>query len=74
MTTKARIDGEVTYREGDGPNITIRKGPIDVELTANDATLSWTEGDTNGSTAIPMADYKRYVASGAIKVLAEAGA
>jgi hypothetical protein len=66
MTQAAEIVGTVEYREGDGPNITIRPGPIEVEITATDATLGWTEGEARGSTAMPLADFKRYVAEGAI--------
>jgi hypothetical protein len=67
MTT-ARITGKVEYREGDGARITIRPGPIEVEETALDATISWTDGDSRGSAAIPIADYRRYVATKAIQI------
>jgi hypothetical protein len=67
MTT-ARITGKVEYREGDGASITIRPGPIEVEETALDATISWTDGDSRGSAAMPIADYRRYVATKAIRV------
>jgi hypothetical protein len=67
MTT-ARITGKVQYREGDGASITIRPGPIEVEQTALDATISWTDGDSRGSAAIPIADYRRYVATKAIQI------
>jgi hypothetical protein len=66
MTQAADIIGKVEYREGDGPNIAIRPGPVEVETTATDATLGWTEGDARGSAAMPLADFKRYVAEGAI--------
>ena len=69
MSQKARITGEVVYREGDGPNITIPSGPCEFEETAQDVTLSWVDGDTRGSTAIPLADFKRYVATRAIQLL-----
>ena len=67
MTTHAaEIVGPVEYREGDGPNLPIRLGPIEVETTATDATLGWTDGEARGSAAMPLADFKRYVAEGAI--------
>jgi len=69
----ARIVGEVEYREGDGPQMLIPQGPVEVELTINDATLSWTDGDTHGSTAIPLSDFRRYCADGAIVVDGDAG-
>lgn len=67
MTKNAVIVGKVQYREGDGPNITIRPGPCTVEVTAMDATISWSDGESHGSAAIPLADYQRYVASKAIR-------
>lgn len=70
MGKNASIKGTVVYREGDGPNITIPLGPCEVEETALDVTISWTDGDTRGSAAIPLADFKRYLASKAIEVQA----
>ncbi|MBK1613674.1 hypothetical protein CKO44_09350 [Rubrivivax gelatinosus] len=68
MTQNAHITGTVEYREGDGPNIVIRRGPCVIEETELDVTLSWTEGDARGSAAMPIADYRRYVASRAIRL------
>jgi hypothetical protein len=68
MTTSARITGKVEYREGDGANITIRPGPCEIDETAMDATISWTDGDSHGSAAMPIGDYRRYVASKAIQI------
>ena len=62
----ATIVGEVVYREGDGPQMLIPPGPVEVQLTINDATLSWTDGDTHGSTAIPLSEFRRYCSEGAI--------
>ena len=66
----ARIVGKVEYREGDGPNIVIRPGPVKVETGLNDATLSWEDGEVRGSTAIPLTDFKRYVKEGKIELVA----
>ena len=68
MGKQARIEGEVVYREGDGPNIRIPVGPCEVEETAQDVTIAWEDGETHGSTAIPLADFRRYLASRAIVV------
>jgi len=68
MTQSARIIGKVEYREGDGANIIIRPGPCEVQETPLDATISWSDGDTHGSAAIPLADYRRYVASKALQI------
>ncbi|NRF65545.1 hypothetical protein HLB44_00975 [Aquincola sp. S2] len=70
MTHAAQIVGKVEYREGEGPQMPIRPGPIEVETTHNDATLSWTDGETHGSAAMPLTDFKRYVAEGAIRLQA----
>lgn len=69
MTPKARaarIVGKVEYREGDGANKAIRPGPVEVNITATDATLSWADGDTRGSAAMPIGDYHSYVLKGLI--------
>jgi len=68
MIKSARITGKVEYREGDGVNIAIRPGACEVDETALDATISWTDGDSHGSAAIPIADYRRYVATKAISI------
>lgn len=68
MNRNARIAGKVEYREGDGANITIRPRPCEVDETALDATISWTDGDSHGSAAMPIADFRRYVASKAIQI------
>ena len=69
MSSKqGRIVGRVAYREGDGPEIVIRPGPCEITVTALDVTLSWIDGDTHGSTALPLAEYTRYVTSGALEL------
>ncbi len=68
MTQSARIAGKVEYREGDGANITIRPGPCEVEVTALDATISWTDGDSRGVAAMPIANFRDYVANKAIQI------
>lgn len=70
MSQAAEIVGKVEYREGDGPNIAIRRGPVEVDTTPTDATLGWTDGEARGAAAMPLADFKRYVAEGAIKLAA----
>jgi hypothetical protein len=68
MTQRAQVTGKVEYREGDGINIAIRPGPVEVQTTATDATLSWVEGETRGSAAMPIGDFRNYVAKGAIEL------
>lgn len=69
-TLPASIHGTVEYREGDGANIRIRPGPVGVQITDNDATLSWTDGETRGSAALPINIFRDYVAQGAIRLQA----
>ncbi len=69
MAQQALIIGKVAYREGDGANITIRPGPCEVDETAMDATISWTDGDTHGVAAMPLADFRRLVACKAIQII-----
>jgi hypothetical protein len=66
MAETARIVGEVQYREGDGPNITIRPGPVEVHMAETDVTLSWVDEDVRGSAAMPLTDFKRHVREGRI--------
>ena len=70
MTQNAHVTGKVEYREGDGVNITIRPGPVNVQTTSTDATLSWADGETRGSAAMPIGDFKSYVAKGLIALRA----
>jgi hypothetical protein len=70
MAERAQVTGKVEYREGDGANITIRPGPVEVQTTPSDATLSWTDGETRGSAAMPIADFRAYVAKGMIALAA----
>ena len=60
------IVGKVEYREGDGPQILIRPGPVELVLTAADVTLSWTDGETRGTAAMPLTEFTRYRTEGAI--------
>lgn len=66
MAQHAQVTGKVEYREGDGTNIAIRCGPVEVQTTAADATLSWIDGDSSGSASMPISDFRAYVAKGAI--------
>ena len=67
-TQPGRITGKVEYREGDGPMITIRPGPVSVQLTTTDAVLSWTDGESRGSASMPVSIFRNYVSLGAIKL------
>jgi hypothetical protein len=70
MTSRqGRIVGHVTYREGDGAAMVIRPGPCDITVTSLDVTISWTDADTHGSTAMPLAEYTRYLTNGEITLV-----
>ncbi|HSI56243.1 MAG TPA: hypothetical protein VLA16_01720 [Ideonella sp.] len=66
MAKTAQIVGTVTYREGDGPEILIRPGLCEVDVNELDVTLTWSDGDTHGSTAMPTGDFQRYLTTQAI--------
>lgn len=70
MARNARITGKVEYREGDGTSLVIRPGPVEVNTTPTDATLSWADGETRGSAAMPIDDFDTYVAKGLIELRA----
>ncbi len=62
MPQQATIHDHVSYRPGDGAPIEIPPGPVEVDLSADSATLSWTESNgTAGLTAIPLVQFKEYV-------------
>ena len=62
MTQHATITDHVTYRPGDGAPLVIPLGPVEVDLTADTATLSWTaDNGAAGLTAIPLTQYNEYV-------------
>ena len=63
-----RVVGAMTYREGDGVQITIPPGPCKIVIADIDVTLSWVDGETRGSAAIPMGEYSHYVADGILVV------
>jgi hypothetical protein len=68
MAQSAQIVGKVEYRGGDGPAVAIREGPVEVSLSASDATLSWVEEEAHGSAAMPIGDFRRYVKEGKIRL------
>lgn len=69
MTQHVTVTGCVTYRPGDGAPIEIPDGPMEVELSADSATLSWEAAPgIPGLTAIPLTQFNDYVKEGLITV------
>ena len=69
MTQNATIADHVTYRPGDGAPLVIPLGPVEVDLTADSATLSWIdENGAAGLTAIPLTQFNEYVSQKRIKL------
>ncbi len=68
MTHHAIIRGEVSFRAGDGPLMSIPQGPVDIEMADDSVTLGWTTPDGSaGSTAITRDEYERYVREGKLR-------
>lgn len=65
---KAKVVGEVTYREGDGIEMTIPPGACELDRTALDATITWTEGASHGAAAIPLSELDRFLQNGALVI------
>lgn len=65
---QARVVGEVTYREGDGIEMTIPLGVCEIDRTPLDATLTWTDGASHGAAAIPLSELARFIETGALVV------
>lgn len=68
MTQTAHIVGKVEFRSGDGPMMPIPEGSVDIELNPTEATLSWMDGEATGAATLPIAEFKRYVSEGAIRL------
>jgi hypothetical protein len=70
MKRFANITGHVTYTPGDGVPLEIPEGRIEVNLAPDSATLSWEAAEnTTGLTAIPLAEFDRYVSEGKITMI-----
>ncbi len=67
MAANAKVTGNVEYRAGDGPLILIPQGPIEIELAPDSAVLSWGDAGSMQTTAIPIAEYQRYLNEGVIQ-------
>ena len=73
MSQHATITDTVTYRPGDGAPLEIPKGPVEVDLAPDSATLSWTEDNgAHGLTAIPITQFTDYVRDNSIALDADA--
>ena len=61
MTQHATITGHVSYTPGDGAPLTIPKGPLDLDSSADSVTRSWTayNGEA-GSAALPRDAFERF--------------
>lgn len=67
MSQFATVTGPVTFTPGDGAPIKIPKGPLEVELAPDSATLSWEAAPgIPGVAAIPLTQFNDYVKAGDI--------
>jgi glutathione S-transferase len=64
----ARIVGFVQFRAGDGPLMQIRAGAIQIEVSAIDTIISWSDENFRGEAAMPASDFQRYVVDGHIEL------
>ncbi|GAA6118063.1 hypothetical protein Acidovoranil_01630 [Acidovorax sp. FG27] len=68
-TQQAAIQGEVTYREGDGMPVAIPEGPVELTHAPDSVTLSWkADNDAAGLAAMPRDQFERYAREGKILV------
>jgi len=68
MSQQGHITGKVCFRAGDGVLMPIPVGPLEIDMAADSATLSWTASDGSaGSAAIPLDEYQRHVREGSIQ-------
>jgi hypothetical protein len=67
MAANAKVVGDLEYRAGDGPMLTIPRGPVEIELAEDSAVFSWGDQGKVQSTAIPIDDYRRYLREGVVE-------
>ena len=62
MSNHATVNDHITYRPGEGVPIVIPQGAVQVDLSPDSATLSWTEDNgAAGLAAIPLTQFNEYV-------------
>ena len=62
MSHHTTVNDHITYRPGEGVPIVIPQGPVQVDLSPDSATLSWTEDNgAAGLAAIPLTQFNEYV-------------
>lgn len=69
MSHQALVIGTVEYRLGEGPKCLVPKGPVEIELSDLDVTLSWETDETRQSGSMPKADFGRYLAEKDIELV-----
>ena len=62
----ARIVGNVEFRAGDGPQLKIPEGDVQVLMADDSVVLTWTESGQSLTAAIPKLEFDRYIQDGAI--------
>ena len=71
MSQPATINDHITDRPGEGVPILIPHGPVQVDLSPDSATLSWTEDNgAAGLAAIPLTQFNEHVKQKRITLLA----
>ncbi|MNK45002.1 Glutathione S-transferase GST-4.5 [compost metagenome] len=67
-TLAAEVVGVVEYSEGDGPELEVRRGLVQVEVARMDTVFSWQDENYRAQAAIPFQNFSRYVSNGAIRL------
>ena len=67
-TLSAEVIGTVEYSEGDGAELEVRRGLVEIEVSRMDTVFSWQDENYRGQAAIPFQNFSRYVSSGAIRL------
>lgn len=67
-TLTAEVVGMVEYSEGDGPELEVRRGLVQVEVARMDTVFSWQDENYRAQAAIPFQNFSRYVSNGAIRL------
>ncbi|MCY1555875.1 hypothetical protein D9M68_925730 [compost metagenome] len=67
-TLNAEVVGRVEYSEGDGAELEVRRGLVEIEISRMDTVFSWQDENYRGQAAIPFQNFSRYVSNGAIRL------
>jgi glutathione S-transferase len=68
-TLNAEVIGKVEYSEGDGAELEVRRGLVEIEISRLDTVFSWQDENYRAQAAIPFQKFWLYVCCGAFRLV-----